>query len=202
MTGLAPIWPKARHQINGIPLGDCWPCKAMPTSPEWATFVPFHKLTQWLAYSLMGPMERLMNARFRHIKLMTGLPEYRNGGLLVDTGLLNLKEADRQRGEQQYHQHMKKRGVESMEVVPAFEPSDDVIVEWRAVTVGFLDEIAKSVNERLGLSGANALSLAQVLEAGTWKVRTSCSLAKSILTNFRAVVKSLPSPDRIPKSPQ
>ncbi|KAF2673854.1 DUF1688-domain-containing protein [Microthyrium microscopicum] len=169
MTGLAPIWPASRHTINNIPLGDCWPCTTMPSTPDWANFVPFHKLTQWLAYSLMGPMERLMGARFRNIKLMTGLPEYRNGGLLIDTGLLTLKEADRKVGERQYHEHMKARGVESMEVVPAFEPSDDVVVEWRAVTVGFLDEIAKSVNERLGLTGKSALSLAQVLEAGTWK---------------------------------
>lgn len=170
MTGLAPIWPQSRHQINGVPLGDCWPCDRMPASPpDYARFVPFHKLTQWLAYSLMEPMRRLMNARFTHVHLMTGLPEYRNGGLLIDTGLLTLREADVERGQRQYHEVMQKRGVESMEVVPAFEPSDDVIVEWRAVTVGFLDEIAKHVNERLGLAGPKKLSLAQVLEAGTWK---------------------------------
>src|SRR6185369_3931631 len=141
-----------------------------PASPEWATIVPFHKLTQWLAYSLMEPMRRLMNARFTHVHLMTGLPEYRNGGLLVDTGLITLKTADRERGEEAYHAYRKAKGIESMEVVPAFETGDDVIVEWRALTVGFLDEIAAKVNERLGLRGTNALSLPQVLEAGTWKV--------------------------------
>jgi hypothetical protein len=170
MTGLAPIWPASRYQINGVPLGDTWPCTDMPTSPDWANYVPFHKLTQWLAYSLMEPMRRMMNARFTHMHLMTGLPEYRNGGLLIDTGLLILKPADQKRGETAYHAHMRSKGVDSMEVVPAFEPKDDVIVEWRACTVGFLDEIAARVNEDLGLEGANALSLPQVLEAGTWKV--------------------------------
>ena len=98
---------------------------------------------------------------------MTGLPEYRNGGLLVDTGLLTLKKNDERRGLETYQRIHTSKGVE---VVPTFEPSDDVIVEWRAVTVGFLDELLSAVNKGLGLEGISKLSLAQMLEAGTWKV--------------------------------
>ena len=47
---------------------------------------------------------------------------------------------------------------------------DDVIVEWRAVTVGFLDLLLEEVNSVLGLQGDNKLSLPQMLEAGSWKV--------------------------------
>jgi hypothetical protein len=101
---------------------------------------------------------------------MTGLPEYRNGGLLIDTGLLTLKDDDMDRGLAAYSDNADKLGRVQMEVVPMFTPDDDVIVEWRAVTVGFLDTIHGKVNEELGLTGTNALSLAQVLEAGTWKV--------------------------------
>ena len=93
---------------------------------------------------------------------MTGLPEYRNGGLLVDTGLLTLKDADVKRGLETYHRVTQK----AVEVVPTFEPGDDVVVEWRAVTVGFLDELLAAVNKGLGTQ----LTLAQMLEAGTWKV--------------------------------
>lgn len=100
---------------------------------------------------------------------MTGLPEYRNGGLLVDTGLLTLKEEDRQRGLTRYHQMV--GDGNAIEVVPTFEPGDDVIVEWRAVTVGFLDDLLTAVNKGLGLEGSHQLTLAQMLEAGTWKVR-------------------------------
>jgi hypothetical protein len=114
-------------------------------------------------------MTKLLNVHFAGAELMTGLPEYRNGGLLVDTGLLTLKEEARQRGLRIYHETI--GDGRAVEVVPTFEPSDDVIVEWRAVTVGFLDELLEAVNRGLGLQGEEKLTLAQMLEAGTWKVR-------------------------------
>lgn len=176
MTGLGPIWPAKRTQLNGVSLGDSWPCASLPQgAAPWEAIAPFHKLTQWLCYSLMPPMTRMLGARFAHAELLTGLPEYRNGGLLVDTGLLTLREPERRRGEEAYKVHMAATGAKCMEVVPVFAPDDDVVVEWRCVTVGFLDEIHAAVNEELGLFGRARLSLAQVLEAGTWKVR-DCSL--------------------------
>ena len=146
----------------------------MPSHPSrpWENIVPFHKLTQWLTYSLMVPMTRVLNVRFAGAELLTGLPEYRNGGLLIDTGLLTLKPEDVKRGLSQYRQNATLKGQPSMEVVPFFGTDDDVIVEWRAVTVGFLDELLKEVNAILGLRGDEKLSLAQMLEAGTWKVKS------------------------------
>jgi hypothetical protein len=115
-------------------------------------------------------MNRLLGAHFAGSELMTGLPEYRNGGLLVDTGLLTLKEDDYQRGLEQFRRNAMNAGQPKMEVVPLFSVDDDVIVEWRAATVGFLDDLCVEVNDMLGLVGGNRLSLAQILEAGTWKV--------------------------------
>ncbi|KAI9725009.1 MAG: hypothetical protein M1812_000285 [Candelaria pacifica] len=172
MDGLSGIWPTTRTQIDGVALGDSWPCSSMPHSPPaepWETIVPFHKLTQWLTYSLMAPMTKLLNIHFAGSELMTGLPEYRNGGLLVDTGLLTLKSEDIKRGLAAYQQNAMRKGQPNMEVVPLFTADDDVIVEWRAVTVGFLDELLVEVNRLLGLRGGDSLSLAQMLEAGTWK---------------------------------
>jgi len=172
MDGLAPIWPDSRTKLDGISLGDAWNCESMPARPSdpLGKILPFHKLTQWLCYSLMVPMTKLLHVHFAGVELLTGLPEYRNGGLLVDTGLLTLKPADAQRGLQQYQYNAMKEGQPNVEVVPLFAADDDVIVEWRAVTVGFLDELAMEVNGVLGLMGKDQLSLAQVLEAGTWKV--------------------------------
>lgn len=173
MDGLVAIWPATRTQIDGTPLGDAWPCNSMPsttTTSPWESIVPFHKLTQWLTYSLMVPMQKLANVHFVGVELMTGLPEYRNGGLLVDTGLLTLKPDDAKRGLEQYQRNATRQGQPNMEVVPLFTADDDVIVEWRAVTVGFLDELLAEVNGMLGLQGKDRLSLAQMLEAGTWKV--------------------------------
>ncbi|MCJ1246820.1 hypothetical protein MMC30_004029 [Trapelia coarctata] len=172
MNGLAPIWPSSRTSIAGQPLGDAWHCKSMPASPPaqpWETIVPFHKLTQWLAYSLMAPMSKLLHIQFAGADLLTGLPEYRNGGLLVDTGLLTLKPADMQRGLEAYRINAQLKGQPNMEVVPLFTTDDDVIVEWRALTVGFLDELLREVNRMLGLGPGDGLTLAQMLEAGTWK---------------------------------
>lgn len=117
----------------------------------------------------MVPMSKLLNVHFLGGEMMTGLPEYRNGGLLVDKGLLTLKEKEYERGITAYKKDTTFKDAPAAEAVPLFEPADDVIVEWRAVTVGFLDELLIEVNKRLGLLGNEALSLAQMLEAGTWK---------------------------------
>lgn len=116
-------------------------------------------------------MTKLLQIRFAGTDLLTGLPEYRNGGLFVDTGYLTLKEKDRQRGIEAYMRNAMVKGQPNMEVVPLFTAEDDVIVEWRAVTVGLLDDLLPEVNRQLGLQGADKLSLAQMLEAGSWKVR-------------------------------
>ena len=102
----------------------------------------------------------------------------------MDTGLLTLKPEDAKRGLQNYHRNAQIKGQPNMEVVPLFTVDDDVIVEWRAVTVGYLDELLKQVNLGLGLQGAEELSLAQMLEAGTWKV----SLARSSLAVCELIV--------------
>jgi hypothetical protein len=161
MDSLAPIWPATRTKIDGQSLGDAWPLQILSSIHEWETIVPFHKLTHWLCYSLMVPLQKLLNVHFAGAELMTGLPEYRNGGLLVDTGLLTLKEEDMKRGLEAYKEAMSGH----VEVIPLFTTDDDVIVEWRAATVGFLDELLAEVNKQLNAK----LSLAQMLEAGTWK---------------------------------
>ncbi len=181
----------------------------MPRSPpaqQWETIVPFHKLTQWLCYSLMAPMTKLMQIRFAGEDLLTGLPEYRNGGLLVDTGLLILKDVDSKRGLEAYRKNALLAGQPNMEVVPLFDAGDDVIVEWRALTVGFLDELLGEVNRMLGLTGkGDALTLAQMLEAGTWKV---CVTSRRLLESRwtcgllvpREAVSSQKSQGRIPRN--
>lgn len=139
----------------------------------------------------MAPMKRIMKIQFAGTELLTGLPEYRNGGLLIDTGLLTLKENDAIRGIAAYKYNAMLKGQPNMEVVPLFSTEDDVIVEWRAVTVGFLDDLLVEVNGILGLSGGDKLSLAQMLEAGSWKVCMAaawldCKYANLMLGRTRA----------------
>lgn len=174
MNGLAQIWPPSRTALNGVSLGDAWPCRAMPHpgSASWESILPFHKLTQWLTYSLMQPMQSLLNMHFAGQELLTGLPEYRNGGLFMDLGVLNLKKDDNERGLEHYSEYCRRTGTKAVEVAPMFDPSDDVVVEWRGVTIGLLDLLCAEVNKALATELAgNEMTLPQLLEAGSWKVR-------------------------------
>jgi hypothetical protein len=145
LEGLGPIWP-GRIELGGVNLGDVWPHPAAGGTGPSARLVPFHKLSQWLAYSLFEPLGR-GGLSITLPGALTGLSEYRNGGLLLDLGVLVPKHA----------------GVTGSE----HAPGDEVIVEWRALTVALLDRVAEAVRERLGKSPAE-LPLANVLEGGTW----------------------------------
>lgn len=172
MHGLAPLWGRSGIVINGVSLGDAWPCASMPqTSSYWESILPFHKLTQWVLYSLMQPMQMLLKIQFAGAELLVCLPDYRNGGLLVDVGVLTLREEDAARGLRKYHEYCERIGTKPVEVVPMFETGDDVIVEWRGITVGLLDRLCSDVNRALSkeLAG-HELTPSQILEAGISKV--------------------------------
>ena len=156
---LLPIWPKDRTVVSGHAVGDAWPLgtlKRANTSEDISkTIQPFHKLTQWLTYSLMVPFQRILGLEWLNERSLTALAEYRNGGLFVDFGVLSLKPATLERG-------LKASG----EQLPLFEATDDAIVEWRAMTVVLVDIVYEKVASRLP---ELQLKLAQVLEQGTWK---------------------------------
>lgn len=140
------------------------------TGAAWESILPFHKLTQWLTYSLMQPMQSLLNIHFAGAELLTGLPEYRNGGLFIDLGVLSLKKDEEDRGLQNYTDYCRRKGIKAVEVAPMFEPSDNVIVEWRGATVGLLDVLCAEINKALKTELAgNEMTLPQLLEAGSWK---------------------------------
>jgi hypothetical protein len=145
LAGLGPIWP-GRIELGGTNLGDVWPHRAAGGTGPSAGLVPFHKLSQWLTYSLFEPFGRA-GLTVTLDGALTGLPEYRNGGLLVDLGVLVPKHDD-------------VRGA-------IHAPGDEVIVEWRALTVALIDRVAQGVRERLGKSPVQ-MPLASVLEGGTW----------------------------------
>ena len=138
LDAFSEIWPGGLR-VDGVPVGDVWPHRAVGR-------VPFHKLSQWLAYSLLEPFQ-WAGVRVEGIDALTGLPEYRNGGLLIDAGVIVPRDAG-------FAAH-------------GYQPGDEWVVEWRALTVTLLDELAAQVRERLGLD-ARQLPLAAVLEAGSW----------------------------------
>ncbi|KAH9840212.1 uncharacterized protein C8Q71DRAFT_482172 [Rhodofomes roseus] len=160
IEGLAPIWPKTRTSLGGVSLGDVWPCDALKSTAvaEGDELVPFHKLTGWITYSLVEPIQKVLGWKIEGIEHMTGLPEYRNGGLLVDLGVLQLKPGALPSS---FY-------PDASSGIPKLPPSHPAIVEWRAMTVIELDRIADAIRQNLSLSLAE-LSLAQVLESATWK---------------------------------
>ncbi|KAI9199263.1 uncharacterized protein BJ171DRAFT_585503 [Polychytrium aggregatum] len=186
-NGLCHIWPSSRTTLDGVPLGDVWKLQSLdlamkqPNShgtvcsdPKSAGLAAFHKLSQWLAYSCLEPIEVIMKLQIEGIELLTGLAEYRNGGLFVDSGVLSLKPG---------RDGTVIKGGNG--VPPRFRVDDDVVVEWRALTVALLDRVAEKVRHRLG-ADKHTLPLAKVLEAGTWKA------GREIAAKLRPLTKGPP----------
>ena len=180
---LIPIWPQDRTVVGGQALGDAWPLSTLKTQAssstddESAFIQPFHKLTQWLAYSLMVPFTRILSLNWKNTSTLTALPEYSNGGLFVDLGVLTLKPASLQRG-------IAASGGDGSGL-PAFAAGDDVVVEWRAMTLVLVDKLYKLVLQRM--DGVE-LSMAQLLEAGTWKAGREVAKEKRPETKSSPIV--------------
>ena len=118
---LSPLWPKK----------DVWYHSTLGP-------VCFHKLFQWLLYSYVEVLELHYGWTVLDKELQTGLPEYRNGGLFVDLGVLNLRQ-------------------------PQTDPwpvSSDAVIEWRACTVVLLDLLKDGWFPEM--------PLCCMLEGGTW----------------------------------
>ena len=145
LVHLGPIWP-SRISLGGLSLGDCWSHPLIRTGDASDGLVPFHKLSQWMAYSLIEPLQWTGHS-VTEIDGLTGLPEYRNGGLFLDGGVISLKDPNA--------------------ALIAHEPGSALVVEWRALTVALLDDIAALIRQKLGMD-AQTLPLARVLEGGTW----------------------------------
>jgi hypothetical protein len=145
LTHLGPIWP-GRITLGGIDLGDTWRHPLVEAPNATKGLIPFHKLSQWLSYSLIEPLEW---AGFTVVDIdgLTGLPEYRNGGLFLDTGVIALKDA--------------------ADATRAHAVDSQLVVEWRALTVALLDRIAEPIRTKLGFA-AEDFPLAKALEGGTW----------------------------------
>jgi hypothetical protein len=136
-----PIWP-GRISLGGVSLGDCGRHPAVPGDG----LVPFHKLSQWLTYSLAEPLEAA-GLPVAQIDRLTGLAEYRNGGLFIDCGVIEPRDPALLRH--------------------SLDALSEPVVEWRALTIALLDRLASRVRERLGKT-AEEFPLARVLEGGSW----------------------------------
>ena len=142
LVHLGPIWPQGRV-VEGVALGDTWQHRHAGGAGVTGGLVPFHKLSQWLTYSLFEPFE-WAGVEVTGREALTALPEYRNGGLLIDGGVL--------------------RPVTPPAGAPL--PVDhEMVVEWRALTVTLVDEVAALVRGEFGMPD---LPLACILEGGTW----------------------------------
>jgi hypothetical protein len=142
---VGPIWP-GRLELDGVNLGDTWPHPKAGGEGATAGLVPFHKLGQWMCYSLLEPAEDA-GLRFTDASVLTPLAEYRNGGLVVDLGLVEPR-------------HPRVLGE-------AHRPGDEIVVEWRALTIPIILAIAEQLRQCFAID-ADRLPLAAVLEGGTW----------------------------------
>ena len=145
LEGLGMIWPEG-EKLCDILLGDVGRHDRIIRDDITSGILPFHKLSQWMAYSLIEPLaEAGMNVV--ELDTLTGLAEYRNGGLFMDTNVLTLRDSEM--------------------LAVAHHPKSTLVVEWRGLTVALLDKVAAAVRAHTG-DDAESLPLASVLQGGTW----------------------------------
>jgi Protein of unknown function (DUF1688) len=156
LTTFSDVWP-SRQILDGVNLGDVWTHpQLVPLVPGEAAYIPFHKLSQWLTYSLLEPLQEL-GLVVTDVDRLTGLAEYRNGGLFLDLGLLRLRDP----------------AIAQV----AHPPDAPVIVAWRGLTVHLLDRLADRLRQRWGMDAAQ-LPLAKVLQGGTWQAGRAIALQR------------------------
>jgi Protein of unknown function (DUF1688) len=144
LEALSSIWPSGLS-LHGYPIGDAGRHPAVATADGTDRIVPFHKLSQWLTYSLIEPLEAA-GLDVRGLDELTALAEYRNGGLLVDFGVVRPRAPI---DEQVRH-----------------DVQSELVVEWRALTVALMDPLVGLVRTKLGLD--SRFTVPHLLQGGTW----------------------------------
>jgi hypothetical protein len=144
LDGLSEIWPSGLT-VDGFPLGDAGRHRAVRTDDATDQIVPFHKLSQWLTYSLLEPLETA-GLTVERLDELTALPEYRNGGLLVDLGVI--------------------RPRMPIDLQVKREVATELIVEWRALTVALMDSLLDLVRQELRVGAS--FTMPHMLQGGTW----------------------------------
>lgn len=146
LDNLGTIWP-SRLTVGGVPLGDTWLYERWKRPEESLSgLVPFHKLSQWLTYSLIEPLIA-RGVEVTHLDELTGLAEYRNGGLFIDMDVLRLRK--------------------TAEEAVVHDVDSPLIVEWRALTIALLDRLVPLVRQELGVR-PEQFPIASMLEGGSW----------------------------------
>ncbi len=144
----APMWPKGYTdaRYTGMNLGDCGYHSLLITDDDTDGIIPFHTLAQWLAYSLIEPLQ-WGGIDVANINRLTGLSGYRNGGLFIDTGAL--------------------QPLDQSLLQSRLTLDSEAVVEWRALTIYLIDKLAVELRTVLGVS-EKQLPLCAILYGGTW----------------------------------
>lgn len=140
---LVPLMPESKR-VNNIPIGDVGQHECLECDNNPLGLIPFHKLTQWICYSLIEPFQAA-GITVTDIDSLTGLPEYRNGGLFSDLNVLTLKDSN--------------------DLGNSWALSSTFIVEWRALTVALLDML----KSRVAIALNKDISMGALLQGGTWE---------------------------------
>ncbi len=145
LKSMGEIWPDGSW-VDNIAIGDAAYHEAVKRSDITDRIVPFHKLSQWMSYSLIEPLQ-LAGIKIIHLDALTGLAEYRNGGLFIDTGTISLRD--------------------KTEMETLHDPKSPLIVEWRALTLTLLDQLAEQIRRHTN-TNAESMPLVSILQGGTW----------------------------------
>jgi len=129
---LTHIWPGNTHE--GRTIGDAWHHPALDSDENLKGIVPIHRITQWLHYAIEPVLREFCQGTLR-TEALTGLPGYRNSGLLIDRGVLVPRDPE-----------LTKRTLHL---------GDEPIVELRALTIGVMDNVLQRVREEALMDGTS-----------------------------------------------
>ena len=132
LGSFSEIWPGGQ-QLGDVPMGDAWRHPHAGGHGPDAGVVPLHGPSQWLAASLIEPFEK-GGVQVQRLDELTALPDTGNGGLLIDAGVIVPRDTGA--------------------ATQAHSLGDTWVVEWRALTVSLMDELAPLVRAELGLEAA------------------------------------------------
>jgi hypothetical protein len=149
VVSLRSAWPD-RRRLPGEPPGDVF--SASRFAPGETGLFGFHKLVLFLVHSLAEPLAS-SGVPLEGFSELPPLPEYRSGGLLLDSGVLCSK-------------------------LPISGPhpfDGPLVVEWRALTVALLARLRAPSLSRFGAERDRA---ARVFEASVWALGRDLARAR------------------------
>ena len=139
-------------------IGDIWthPYLKIPCI-EKSELMPFHKISQWIIYSLIDVIKNYGNYKITDTMILSALPEYRNAGLLLEYQVITPKNR--------------------LAFSKIYTIKDTFVVELRGLTIAILEYLLNDINSERSIE--EKYSMSEFLENGSWSLGREIAYKKN-----------------------